>query len=68
MLLLAAPVLKPAQLLVRVKVLASPQRSPARSQAGADRPPPAGSPAAIWHEMFWFPRVDGRLDAEEPPG
>ena len=57
----------PPQLIIRVEVLASLQRSPARSQAGADWPPPAGSPT-IWHEVFGFPRVDGRLDTEQPPG
>ena len=59
------PVLEPPQLIVRVEVLTSLQRSPARSQAGADWSP--RGPPAIWHEMLRFPRVDGGLDAEQPP-
>ena len=46
-LVLPRPVLEPPQLIVRVEVLTSLQRSPARSQAGADWSP--GGPPAIWH-------------------
>ena len=64
-LLLPRPALDSPQLIVWVEVLAPLQRFPARSQPRTDRSP--GWPPTIWHEVPRFPRVDGRLDAEQPP-
>ena len=64
-LLLPRPALDSPQLIVWVEVLAPLQRFPARSQPRTDRSP--GWPPTIWHEVPRFPRVDGWLDAEQPP-
>ena len=65
MFLLPGPVLNSPQLIIREEILTSLQRSPARRQTSANRPP--SGPPAIWHEVLRSPRVDGRLDVEQPP-
>ena len=66
MLLLPGPVVDSAQLIIREEILTSLQRSPARHQTSADWPPVG--PPPIRHEVLRLPRVDGRLDVEQPPG
>ena len=66
MFLLPGPVVDSAQLIIREEILTSLQRSPARHQASADWP--SAGPPPIRHEVLRLPRVDGRLDVEQPPG
>ena len=65
MFLLPGPVLNSPQLIIREEILTSLQRPPARHQTSTDWPPVG--PPPIRHEVLRSPRVDGRLDVEQPP-